>query len=482
MVVIQLVLLLQTASCFIVHQTQKTSHQEIKGRRRRCLGERRVQHVEAKHTEEDEALSSPLSSPLSSLALSIAPSKTIEMHALTMELLDQGEAVSSLSVGEPDFRPPEAGVAATAEAAREGRTRYTEVTGTKELRTKIAEYLDRKKGTPYDPRDIVVTNGAKQAVYEAVLAVCGPGDEVLIPTPYWVSYPEIVKMAGATPVLVPTNLDDGYKLQAADVEKAVTEKTKMLVLCNPCNPTGACLDKDELAAIDNVLPPKVWVLADEIYERLYYNDDDSHVSFAGLSEATKCRTIVINGFSKAYAMTGFRLGYLAAPPTVARAAAKIQGQITSCASSISQAAGVAALDLPDDALDSEVAEFKRRRDFVLHRLRAMAEKTHRISPPPEPPGGAFYVLPEVHACFGLEAMGRIISDSSSFCAALLANRKLALVPGDAFGAPNAIRISYAASQDTLDKAMDALEAFLSEDLVLREDRVDDDVTTSSKVA
>lgn len=412
---------------------------------------------------------------LSELVTSIAPSKTIEIHALTMQLKEAGEKVISLSVGEPDFDPPEAVVEATATAAKEGLTRYTEVTGTQELRSKVAEYL-KKKNTPFEASEIVVTNGAKQAVYEAVLALCGPGDEVIVPKPYWVSYPEIVKMAGATPVFVETLLEDGYKLQPHQISSVLSEKTKMLVLCNPCNPTGACLDENELKALNDVLPKNVWVLADEIYERLHYGESEKHVSFAAIDDHK--RTVIVNGFSKAYGMTGYRLGYLAAPGAVAKAAAKIQGQITSCASSVSQAAGVAALMLADDALDSEVAEFKRRRDFVLTRLGDIATKTHRIKPPPDPPGGAFYVLPEIDACFGLEAWKRDesttpITDSTSFCAALLANRKLALVPGDAFGAPKAIRISYAASQETLAMAMDALEKFLYEDVFLDEPDEDD---------
>jgi len=417
---------------------------------------------------------------LSPLVLSLTPSKTIEIHALTMQLREAGEQVISLSVGEPDFMPDATVIEALRDAAIKGETRYTAVTGTDALRTKIAEYLTEQKGTVYKASDIVVSNGAKQAVYESILALCGPGDEVLIPAPYWVSYPEIVKMSGATPIFIETTLESGYKLQPADVKAALTPKTKMLILCNPCNPTGACLDADELRCIAKELEgTRCWVLADEIYEQLYYasfqkNQQDvvdtsstkkeTHTSFAAISPDAYARTVTINGFSKAYAMTGFRLGYLAAPAPVAAACGKIQGQITSCASSLAQAAAIAALNLPQDALDPQVAEFRRRRDYVLTRLEKIASLTGTLECPPAPKG-AFYLLPDISAAFGATVGNRHISDSTTFCAALLEARKLALVPGDAFGAPSAIRISYAADQTTLEKAMDALESFLTSDLV-----------------
>ncbi|KAJ8612884.1 hypothetical protein CTAYLR_002088 [Chrysophaeum taylorii] len=399
----------------------------------------------------------------SALARGLAPSKTIEIHALTQRMIAAGEDVVSLSVGEPDFAPPQAVVRATQEAART-ETRYTDVAGTLALRTKIAAHLARRKGTRYEASEIVVTNGAKQAVYETVLALCGPGDEVVIPAPYWVSYPEIAKLAGATPVVVETTLENGYKLRASSLRAAMTNRTKLLVLCNPCNPTGACLGAADLREIADVLEgfPETFVVADEIYERLHY-ETTPHTSFAALGEDIFRRTVVINGFSKAYAMTGYRLGYLAAPRPVAAVAAKIQGQLTSCASSISQAAGLAALDLPDDALDHHVREFKRRRDYVIARLVAMGP---RILCPP-PPEGAFYILPDISPCLGLAHQKRpssALETSTAFCAALLEARNLALVPGDAFGAPGAIRISYATSRPLLARAMDALEAFVTKDL------------------
>mmetsp|Transcript_3781 Transcript_3781/g.11596 ORF Transcript_3781/g.11596 Transcript_3781/m.11596 type:complete len:482 (-) Transcript_3781:111-1556(-) len=410
----------------------------------------------------------------SALARSLSPSKTIEVHGLTQRMLAAGEEVISLSVGEPDFAPFPEIVRATAAAAREGETRYTEVAGSGALREAISRDLSRRKQTSYAASEIVVTNGAKQAVYQAILALCGPGDEVIVPAPYWVSYPEIVKLSGATAVVAETRLEDGYKLTAASLRKALTARTKALVLCNPCNPTGACLDEAELRALHAELRgTDVWVVADEIYERLHYDPDRPHVSFAALDADAFARTAVVNGFSKAFAMTGFRLGYLAAPRPLAAMAAKLQGQLTSCASSLSQAAGIAALDrVPDAALRPLVDEFKARRDFVLTRLREMGP---RVACPPDP-DGAFYVLPDVAACFrlappledddagGSSSDGLPLGDSSAFCAALLRHRKLALVPGDAFGAPRAVRISYATDRATLASAMDALEAFVQLDL------------------
>jgi len=345
---------------------------------------------------------------LSDMVEAMAPSATIEVHGLTMQMRAAGEDVISLSVGEPDFAPPRPILEAIAAAALNGQTRYTEVGGTLELRTAVARDLRDRRLTDYKPEQVVVTNGAKQAVVQAVMALCGAGDEVVVPTPCWVSYPEIVKIAGAKPVFAESTIADGYKLTPDALRAALTPETKALILCNPSNPTGATLDATEQKALFDVISAfearessmpnkKIWVIADEIYERLCYTPEGSVPSFAALSDDALGRTVVVNGFSKAFAMTGFRLGYLAAPPHVAKAALKLQGQLTSCASSLSQAAGVAALKLPADALDDAVAEMARRRDYVMARLAKLAP---RVECPP-PPMGAFYVLPDVSKCFGL---------------------------------------------------------------------------------
>ena len=256
-------------------------------------------------------------------------------------------------------------------------------------------------------------------------------------------------MAGAAVVQVDADIADGYKLTADALKSVLTPKTKALIFCNPSNPTGAVVDeagqRKLLAVLDAheaATGKKVWVISDEIYEQLHYEPATPHASFAALGGSSFDRTVTINGFSKAYAMTGFRLGYLAAPQAVARACGKIQGQITSCASSLAQAAGVAALKLPAGALDGDVAEFKRRRDLVLAQLEAIAAKRGRIRCPPAPEG-AFYVFVDVSGTLGLSCGGDAVDSSTSFCTALLAKRKLALVPGDAFGAPDGVRISYA---------------------------------------
>ncbi|KAH8073259.1 transferase [Aureococcus anophagefferens] len=388
------------------------------------------------------ALASTATPPeLSVLVEGLKPSATVEVHGLTMQLRAAGEEVVSLCVGEPDFPPPKAIVDAIGAAALAGATRYTEVTGTKELREAIASDLAKRKGTAYAPTDIVVANGAKQAVYEALLALVGPGDEVVVPAPYWVSYPSMVEMAGAAVVQVDADIADGYKLTADALKSVLTPKTKALIFCNPSNPTGAVVDeagqRELLAVLDAheaATGKKVWVISDEIYEQLHYEPATPHASFAALGGSSFDRTVTINGFSKAYAMTGFRLGYLAAPQAVARACGKIQGQITSCASSLAQAAG----------------------------LEAIAAKRGRIRCPPAPEG-AFYVFVDVSGTLGLSCDGDAVDSSTSFCTALLAKRKLALVPGDAFGAPDGVRISYAASEAELTTALAAIDAFVNDD-------------------
>ena len=406
---------------------------------------------------------------LSELVQALKPSATVEVHGLTMQLRAAGEEVVSLCVGEPDFAPPKEIVDAIGAAAAAGATRYTEVTGTAELRSAIVGDLEGRKGVAYAATEVVVANGAKQAVYEALLALVGPGDEVVVPAPYWVSYPSMVEMAGATVRSVPCGIDDGYKLTGAALRSALTRETKAVILCNPSNPTGAVVDERSqrdllrvLEAHEEETGTKVWVISDEIYERLYYGSDGGHVAFASLSAGAFARTVTINGFSKAFAMTGFRLGYLAAPQAVAKACGKIQGQITSCASSLAQAAGVAALKLPLDALDGDVETFRRRRDLVLDALATIAKKKGRITCPP-PPEGAFYVFFGVAGALGLACDGETVDSSTTFCTALLGKRKLALVPGDAFGAPDGVRLSYAASEADLATALAAIDAFVNDD-------------------
>ena len=392
-----------------------------------------------------------LSAQLNPLISTIQPSKTVEIFSLVKELESQGEHVTSLCVGEPDFAPPQAVLNAAAAALLSGDTKYTAVTGTVPLRRAIANDLKQRKGLDYNPMtEIVVANGAKQAVYQGILATAGVGDAVLIPAPYWPSYPEMVRLAGAEPIIVETSASEGFLLTPEALRASLEQNpnTKLLIFCNPSNPTGGVHDATRLAELAAVLQdfPQVLVLADEIYERLVYTGEDCPSMATYLYD----RTLLINGFSKAYAMTGFRLGYLAAPAPYAKACTTLQSQLTSCAGSISQAAGLAALEEVDEAeLQEKFAEMKDKRDYVLERLAAMPHVHVAV-----PPQGAFYVLPDISHYITDEL------DDVEFCKTLLSKQKLAIVPGSAFGAPGTVRISYATSREELAIAMDKLQTYL----------------------
>mmetsp|Transcript_26755 Transcript_26755/g.64182 ORF Transcript_26755/g.64182 Transcript_26755/m.64182 type:complete len:463 (+) Transcript_26755:130-1518(+) len=390
--------------------------------------------------------------PLNPLLSRIKPSKTVEVFSLVKQMEAEGESVTSLCVGEPDFAPPQCVLDAAADAMRDGQTRYTAVTGTLELRKAIADDLNHRTGAEYDPvTEIVVGNGAKQCVYQGLLAACGTGDEVVIPAPYWPSYPEMALLVGAEPVILETRVEDGYLIDPGALDECLREhpKAKVLMLCNPSNPTGGVHSTELLIEMAKVLEkyPDVVILADEIYERLVYTDGGKCTSFASLPGMFH-RTITINGFSKSHAMTGFRLGYLAAPARYAKAASVLQGQITSCASSVSQAAGVAALrDVDESWLTDNARIMREKRDYVLKELSTMEGAEVAV-----PPDGAFYVLPDVSGYYD--------GDDTTLCLDLLKEKKLALVPGSSFGAPGTVRISYATSKEELGVAMTKLREFL----------------------
>lgn len=382
------------------------------------------------------------------------PSATLAMTARTKELRRAGRPVIGLSAGEPDFNTPQPIEEAAIQAIRDHFTRYTENKGMLPLRERIAQKLAEDNGLSYDPDQIVCSNGAKQSVAMAVFALCRPRDEVLIPAPYWVSYPEMVRMAGATPVPMPTTADAEYRITPEQLEAAITPQTRLLMLCSPSNPTGTVYPPDELEALAAVLRrhEHVFVLSDEIYEYILF--DAEHRAFASLPDLYD-RTITVNGFSKGYAMTGWRLGYLAAPMPIVKATAKVQSQFTSAPCSITQKAGIAALEMGHEPIREMVAAFRERRDFVLERLAAI-DGLH--CPTPE---GAFYVFPQVDAFFGTTAPGgRTIETSTDLCFYLLEAHDVALVAGDAFGTPEGLRISYAASMDDLRTAMTRIEAGL----------------------
>jgi aspartate/methionine/tyrosine aminotransferase len=383
------------------------------------------------------------------------PSATLAMSGRAKALKREGRPVIALSAGEPDFDTPapirEAGI----RAIEEGHTHYTANPGTPELREAIVQKLRADNGLDYAPEDILCSNGAKQSVAQAVFVLCRPGDEVVIPAPYWVSYPEMARLAGAEPVVVEAAPEDGYRMTPEDLDAALGERSRVLLLNSPSNPTGAVYSHAELEALADVLRayPDVVVISDEIYEHVVY--DAEHVAFASI-EGMKDRTVTVNGFSKAYAMTGWRLGYFAAPRWITSAAAKMQGQFTSAPCSITQQAGVAALGMDREPVRQMVRAFRERRDFVLS---ALARLPGVECPTPE---GAFYVFPDVSSYFGTTApSGRAIEGSEDLCFYLLEEHDVALVPGDAFGAPYGVRLSYAASMEDLRTAMKRIEAGLA---------------------
>jgi aspartate aminotransferase len=397
-----------------------------------------------------------VSEPLSLRAQGLVPSPTMAFDARAKELQAAGRDLVNLTAGEPDFPTVPAAREAAVAAIREGFTHYTAAVGIVELRRAIAEKLQADNGLRYAPEEIAVTPGAKFALYAAMQVLCDPGDEVLIPSPYWVSYPEQAKLAGARPVFVPTDPEDGFVLRAEVLRRHLSSRSKLLVLNSPCNPTGAVIPPEELAAIGRVVleHPRLWVLADEIYEKMVY-DGHRHVSFASLDPALWRRTVTVNGLSKAYAMTGWRVGYTAAPRDVARAIAAFLSQTTSNVTSIAQRAALGALRGPGEDVAAMVAEFARRRAYLLERLGRMP---HVACPPP---GGAFYLFPRVAAALGRRtASGRLLADVDDFAMALLEEAGVAVVPGSGFGAPEHVRISYAASMDALRAGADRLEAFL----------------------
>lgn len=383
------------------------------------------------------------------LVSSVKISKTVEVFSLVKQMESEGVEVTSLCVGEPDFPPPLSVLEAATKAITDKNTRYTAVTGTQALRKAIVDDLKRRKGLTYEESEIVVGNGAKQCVYQGILACAGEGDKVIVPAPYWPSYPEMVSLVGAESVILDTKEEDGYLINPDNLRKCLEENpgVKMLIFCNPSNPTGGVHSESLLKEIGKVLEdyPDVAVLADEIYERLTYGEE--HASFASIPGMFH-RTLTVNGFSKAYAMTGMRLGYVAAPSHLAKAITTIQSQLTSCAGSISQAAGVAALrDVKEEEMIQNVQIMKEKRDYVISRLSEMKGVNLAV-----PPQGAFYVLPDLSGYYD--------GDDTQLCLDLLKQQKLALVPGSSFGAPGTIRISYATSMEELEVAMNKLQTFL----------------------
>jgi aspartate aminotransferase len=383
---------------------------------------------------------------LSERLLTMEESATIAMSRKSRELKAQGKDIISLSLGEPDFFTPQFIKDAALEAMNNNFTMYTPVPGYDDLRESIALKFKRDNNLVYTKDQIVVSTGAKQSIANVVLSLINPGDEVIIPAPYWVSYLEIVKVAEGIPVIVHAGIENDFKITGAQLEAAITTKTKLMLFSTPCNPTGSVYSKDELKDLANVLQkyPSLIALSDEIYEHI--NFEGKHESLAQFPEIYD-QVVTVNGVSKAWAMTGWRLGYIAAHKDIAAACDKVQGQFTSATCSITQKAAIAAMNADPKILDEMIGAFKSRRKLVLD---ALAEIPGLIS---NKPGGAFYVFPNVSSFFGKSYNGRKISNSDELCMYLLEEGLVALVGGEAFGDPNCMRISYAASEKTLSEAM-----------------------------
>ncbi len=381
---------------------------------------------------------------ISDRAAQLTPSLTLSIDSKAKAMKAEGLDVCGFGAGEPDFDTPEHIKAAAIAALEGGFTKYTPSAGLPELRQAIAEKLQADNGLTYKPSQIVVSSGAKHSCYNAILATCQAGDEVIIPAPYWVSYPDMVRLAGAEPVIVPTTERNGWKMRASDFENAMTPRTKMLILNSPNNPSGAVYTREELSAIVEVAAEEeIYILSDEIYEKLVY-DDAQHVSVASISKEAYDLTITINGFSKAYAMTGWRLGYMAAPEAIAKAADNIQSHSTSHAVSFAQRGALAALKGDQQPLADMREEFDLRRNYMYDRITKIPNITA------VKPQGAFYILVNISQ-LGLS--------SQNFADRLLSKANVAVIPGAAFGDDRTVRLSYATSIDIIKKGLDRFQDF-----------------------
>jgi aspartate aminotransferase len=385
----------------------------------------------------------------------IQPSATIAISTKAMELKAEGRDVIGLSAGEPDFDTPENIKEAAIKAIRDGKTKYTPVDGVPELKKAICAKFERDNGLKYEPGQVSVGTGGKQVLFNALMATINPGDEVIIPAPYWVSYPDIVLLCGGTPVFVETTLEDGFKLKADKLAAAITPKTKWLIFNSPSNPSGAAYTLDDMKALTDVLMKNehVWVLTDDMYEHLVY-DEFTFVTPAQVEPALYERTLTMNGVSKAYAMTGWRIGYAAGPAQLIGAMRKLQSQSTSNPASISQWAAVEALNGPQDFIAENNKKFKERRDLVV----SMLNQAKGLSCPT--PEGAFYVYPSCEGTIGKTApSGKVISNDEDFVTELLAQEGVAAVHGAAFGLEPFFRVSYATSNEALEDACERIQRF-----------------------
>ncbi|MFY8214531.1 MAG: pyridoxal phosphate-dependent aminotransferase [Flavobacterium sp.] len=394
-------------------------------------------------------------SPLSDRINQLATSQTLAMAALARELKAQGKDIISLSLGEPDFNTPDFIKEAAKKAIDENYSTYTPVDGYQELKEAICRKFKRDNNLDYKPANIVVSTGAKQSLYNIAQCMLNDGDEVILPAPYWVSYFEIIKMSGGIPVEVPTSVESDFKITPEQLEQAITPKTKMIWYSSPCNPSGSVYSREELTALAAVLAkyPNIYIVSDEIYEHINFSGTFCSIaSIPGMFD----RTITVNGVAKAFAMTGWRIGYIGAPEFIAKACTKMQGQVTSGANSIAQRATITAVDADPSVLHEMVSAFKNRRDLVVKLINEIPGLKLNV------PEGAFYVFPDVSSFFGKTLRGTLIKNADDFSMYLLGEANVATVTGDAFGNPDCIRFSYATSEAILTEALSRIKTALAE--------------------
>lgn len=391
---------------------------------------------------------------ISRLIQALEPSATLAMAAKAKELKAAGKTVCDFSVGEPDFTTPQHICDAATAAMKAGHTHYTVASGIPELKAAIVRQYRERHGLEYSPGQVIVSNGAKHSLHNVFTALCDPGDEVIIPAPYWVSYAELVKLTGAKPVIVDTREEDNFKLRPAQLRAATNSKSMLLLLCSPSNPTGSMYSPEELGALADVcIEHDLLVLADEIYERLIYGKH-RFASFATVRPGLMERTILVNGVSKAYAMTGWRIGWTLSPVNVAKAMADLQSQETSNPCSVSQYAALAALDGPQECVEQMLSEFAKRREFVQRRIGSIAGLQCSEM------AGAFYAFINIKPHLGRKYQGVAVNNSTAWCLELLAQQGVATVMGSAFGCEGYARISFATDMKTLEAGFDRIEAFL----------------------
>ena len=393
---------------------------------------------------------------LSDRIVKMEVSATIEMNAKSRALKPEGLDVISLSLGEPDFNTPDVIKKSAIKAIQDNYSKYPPIAGFQDLKEAIVNKFKKENNINYTPSEIVVSTGAKQSLANVILSLINPGDEVLLPTPYWVSYIEQVKLAGGIPVEIPTSIQSDFKITPNQLKKAISAKSKLIIYSSPCNPSGSVYSKDELEALSEVILSKegLFVLADEIYEYINFTGN-SHTSIASLSKEIWERTVTVNGIAKGFAMTGYRIGYIGAPEWICSACSKIQGQFTSGANAIAQRATITAVENGKELVGYMVEAFEKRRNIVYELLKEIQGLKTNL------PEAAFYFFPNVSAYFGKSFNGTTIHSAKDLCLYILNEELLAVVPGEAFGSPNSIRISYAASEEVLIEAIQRLKKALT---------------------